>query len=131
MWKQSQMVSYGSSTPSAFSYWVDKYCLKNVRQLKQDESYKVEDIECGMHGHVGIGGSKGNFKAMARKLAVKFVDAHGHGPGIFNGGYRVGLSALLRQEYNHGPSNWLHTHCLIHKGGKRQLITMIKGRHRR
>lgn len=115
--------------PSPFAYWVAKIKHPKIRCLVEDESYKVCDIECGMHGHRGPNGTKGSLKALV-KIGVKFVIGHVHGPGIRFGGYAVGLLARLRQFYNKGPSNWLQTMCLIHGGpcaGKRQLITVIDG----
>lgn len=119
--------------PSPFAYWVSKFKHPKIRCLVEDESYKVAGIECGMHGHRGVNGSKGSLKNLV-KIGVKFVIGHVHGPGIRFGGYAVGLMARLRQFYNKGPSNWLHTMCLVHGGpcsGKRQLVTIVEGRHRR
>lgn len=116
--------------PSPFAYWVSKFKNPKIRCLHEDESYSIEKIECGMHGHRGPNGTRGSLKSLV-KVGVKFVIGHVHGPGIKFGGYAVGLMAKLRQYYNKGPSSWLHTMCLIHGGpcaGKRQLVTIIEGR---
>jgi hypothetical protein len=116
--------------PSPFKYWVDKFKNPKIRCLREDESYSVVGIALDMHGHRGTNGAKGSLKNLV-KIGIKFVIGHVHGPGIRFGGYAVGLMAKLRQFYNKGPSNWLHTMCLVHAApcaGKRQLITIINGR---
>jgi len=131
MWDSTHMSKTGDEiVPSPFKYWVDKFGHPRIRCLREDESYAVKGIELGMHGHRGPNGARGSLKNLV-KIGVKFVIGHIHGPGIRFGGYAVGLMAKLRQGYNKGPSNWLHTMCLVHGGlcaGKRQLITIIDGR---
>lgn len=55
------------------------------------------------------------------------VSLTGNSPGIFQGVYQVGLSALLNLEYASGPSSWLHTHCIVYPDGHRTLVHVIKG----
>ena len=131
MWDATHMNKDGDEVvPSPFAYWVNKFNDPKIRCLREDESYAVCGIECGMHGHRGPNGVRGSLAALV-KIGVKFIMGHVHGPAIKFGGYAVGLMAKLRQGYNKGPSNWLHTMCLVHAGpcaGKRQLITIIEGR---
>lgn len=131
MWNETYMTKDNQERiPSPFKYWVDKFKRKNIICLREDESYSVKGIELGMHGHRGPNGVRGALRNLV-KIGVKFVIGHVHGPGIRFGGYAVGLMARLRQGYNKGPSNWLHTMCVVHAdpcGGKRQLITIIDGK---
>lgn len=131
MWDETHTDKKGDEVvPSPFAYWVNKFKHPRIRCLREDEAYSVAGIELGMHGHRGPNGARGSLKNLV-KIGVKFIIGHIHGPGIRFGGYAVGLMAKLRQGYNKGPSNWLHTMCLVHGGscaGKRQLITIIDGR---
>jgi hypothetical protein len=116
--------------PSPFEFWVrrraeGKAC--KITCLREDQSYKVFDIECGMHGHRGTNGARGSLRNLA-KIGVKFIIGHVHSPGIRFGGMAVGLIARLRMGYNKGPSSWLHTIAVVYANGKRQLVTLIEGR---
>lgn len=95
--------------------------------LQRDESFKVNNVEIGFHGDVGINGARGNIKSLA-KLSDKMVIGHSHSPGIYEGCYQVGLSAMTNLEYKRGPSSWMQTHCLIYPDGKRTLINIIGGK---
>lgn len=131
MVESTKMGKGGTEYPSPFTYWVNRAAIPGVRCLGADESYSVHDIEMGMHGNIGPNGARGSIKNL-RRIGTKSMIAHGHGPGIDEGCTQIGTSSRLRLEYNAaGPSNWLHTHGLVHADGKRQLVTMINGRHRR
>ena len=102
--------------------------------LREDESFVIcrdahGGIECGMHGHRGPNGARGNIRAFAR-MGRKSVVGHSHSAGIFEGCYQVGLSGKFDQGYNKGPSSWSHTHCVIYKNGKRSLVTLHNGKWR-
>lgn len=135
MWEATHSKENVAQVPSPFKHWVEHFtfgCGKNITCLREDENYSVAGIELGMHGHRGKNGSKGSLKNLVT-IGVKFIIGHVHGPGIRFGGMAVGLMALLRLGYNKGPSNWLQTMALVHGGvcaGKRQLCTIIEGRHR-
>jgi len=97
-----------------------------VKVLDYDESYKVADIEVGMHGHLGPNGSRGTV-ANYSKLGVKTIAGDCHAPGIMGGAWRAGTSTLLKRGYNRGPSGWLNTHVLVYANGKRTMINVING----
>ncbi len=89
---------------------------------------RVNNIELGFHGDFGLNGAKGSSKSFS-KIGPKTIVGHGHFPEIFEGCYRVGVSARLDLEYQKGQcSNWLHTHCVIYPDGKRTLINIINGK---
>jgi hypothetical protein len=133
LWDAAHVEDKIAKVPSPFQHFMKQLTDgkgKNIRYLKEDESYAVKGIECGMHGHLGPNGARGSLYNLV-KIGVKFIIGHVHGPGIRFGGYAVGLMGKLRMGYNRGPSNWLQTMCLVHGdpcGGKRQLLTIIDGR---
>lgn len=121
----------GATWVDPFAYWVDRLTdgAENIRSLKADESFSLEGIEVGMHGHWGPNGARGSVKNLSR-LGTRTITGHGHSPAIEEGHWRVGTSTPLRLEYTHGPGSWLNTHCVVYASGKRALITILDGRWR-
>lgn len=116
--------------------WVcrKKFGVKGVRWLKGDESYIIckdasGGIDMGMHGDKGSHGARASLKQFAR-LGRKVVIFHSHHCGIYGPAWQGGTSSKLDLDYNSGPSAWSHTHVLVHKSGKRQMVTMFAGRWR-
>lgn len=129
MGRSAKVGDGGTEYTAPFAHWVDKRGVKDIKCVGVDESLTFAGIECGFHGDRGPNGARGSIRNM-RRIGVKTVIGHSHSPGINEGCYQVGTSSKLRLEYNTGPSGWLNTHCLIHRDGKRQLITIIEGRYR-
>jgi len=120
----------GAEYSDPFVYWVEKLRGKaSIRALKRDESFKLGDVECGIHGHAGPNGARGSIQNLAR-LGARVVIGHAHTPGISEGCYQTGTSTPLRLEYTHGPSSWLNTHVVVYATGKRSLITIVDGKWR-
>lgn len=119
----------GVEYPDPFGYWMAQAKVPGVKVLGRDESVVVDGIELGMHGDRGPNGARGSIRNL-RRIGVKSVIGHSHSPGIDEGAYQVGTSTRLRLEYNHGPSSWLNAHCIIHEGGKRQLVFIVDGKWR-
>lgn len=82
-----------------------------------------------MHGHLGPNGSRGSLRSLS-VIGSRFIIGHSHSPGIYEGGYQVGTSSVLRMEYNGGPSSWMQSHAALYENGKRQLIHVIDGHWR-
>jgi hypothetical protein len=102
--------------------------------LKRDESFiiagdKGGGIECGIHGHLGPNGSRGNARTLA-KIGRKANIGHSHSAGIEDGLYVAGVTGKLDMGYNIGPSSWSQSHILTYKTGKRAIITISNGRWR-
>ena len=102
--------------------------------LKRDEQYVVcEDagggIELGMHGDIGVNGSRGTLQQFAR-TGRKCVVGHTHVAGITEGAYQVGVMGALDMGYNEGQSSWSHSSVVIYPNGKRAVLTIWKGRWR-
>lgn len=98
-----------------------------VLWLKRDEDFKIARIQLGAHGDKGANGSKGSLQAIESAYGQS-VSGHSHTPEILRGAWQVGTTSLLKQEYNKGPSSWLHTSCLVYPNGSRQLINVINGK---
>lgn len=112
-----------------FQLWFDDNYNDEDVVFVTDESFKLHDIELGLHGHAGINSSRGS-SAQFSRLGHKTVQGHSHSPSIHGSSYCVGTSSVLKMEYNKGPSSWHHAHCLIHPNGKRQMIFINKGKWR-
>ena len=105
---------------------------KRTRFLKRDEEYVVCEnanggIELGMHGDIGVNGSRGNLAAFAR-TGRKCVVGHTHVAGICEGAYQVGVMGALDMGYNEGQSSWSHSNVIVYPNGKRAVITIWNGR---
>jgi len=97
-----------------------------ARFLKLDESYEIEGVEVGIHGHAGPSGSRGSPRGFS-KLGFKTFTGHTHTPSIVDGCYTVGVMGDLDMGYNRGPSNWMHAHGVIYPNGKRAFL-FVKNR---
>ncbi|MBK3745064.1 hypothetical protein G3A39_38380 [Paraburkholderia aspalathi] len=102
----------------------------DVHFVPSGSSYLVDDIECGLHGDLGIGGSRGS-PNQYRRFGSKTSSGHTHSPLIVEGAYVAGVSADLDQGYNKGPTTWAHAHIVQYFNGKRTMLCMTAdGRHR-
>jgi hypothetical protein len=95
--------------------------------LKEDQSYVIAGIECGMHGHLGANGGKASSKAFSR-MGPKANIGHTHSAEIFDGIYTAGVTGSLDMGYNKGLSSWSHSHIVTYQNGKRAIVTMNRGR---
>lgn len=96
--------------------------FETIKFLKEDDSFVRNDIEHGMHGHLGPNGAKGNpkgFRAMGRKSNT----AHTHTAGIVDGVWTAGTLSMLDLGYNIGPSSWSHSNIITYPSGKRAIVT--------
>jgi len=104
--------------------------LKTTKFLNEDDSFVicgVNGIECGMHGHRGPNGARGNPNAL-RNLGRKCNVGHTHSAAIIDGIYVAGISCAMDMGYNKGPSSWSHSHIVTYPNGKRTIITMKDGK---
>ncbi|MGO7115565.1 hypothetical protein ACCS79_03535 [Rhizobium johnstonii] len=93
-------------------------------------SYVVADVEHGLHGDIGIGGSRGS-PIQYRRFGSRVTIGHTHSPRIVEGVWVAGVSARLFQGYNIGPTTWAHAHVVLYPTGTRAMILMTPdGRHR-
>lgn len=101
----------------------------NTEFLDTDESCVLAGVECGMHGHLGINGARGNSKNFA-KLGRPSTIGHMHSAGIHLGVWTAGTTSLMRIGYNRGPSSWSSSHVVLYPEGTRTMVTFWKGRWR-
>lgn len=94
--------------------------------LGVNDSFKVNGIENGVHGHIGSGGKRN--PGMVGLEAYGPVNAgHNHSAAILRDVVRVGTATYMQLSYNDGASAWTHTLNIQHLDGSRQLITAING----
>ena len=86
-------------------------------------------IECGMRGHRGPNGSRGNPNSL-RNLGRKCNIGHSHTAAILDGIYVAGISCGMDLGYNKGPSSWSQSHIVTYPNAKRAIITMKSGKWR-
>lgn len=126
----TRMTEHGTQFPSplplVFPDFVD---MRGIKVLKEDESFVLGRVELGMHGDRGPSGARGSIKNL-RRIGIRSIIGHSHSPGIDEGCVQVGTSTRLRLEYNSGPGAWLNAHCILHEGGKRQLVIIVDGKWR-
>lgn len=96
--------------------------------LAENDSYLVNGIEVGQHGHIGANGSRGGALQFFR-INKKMICGHSHSPVLKDGFMSVGTLTDLRLGYNKGLSAWAHSNAIIHKNGKRQNLIITNGKY--
>lgn len=129
MYLRLKAITEGDTRTAFRLYGEEVYGLpENVKFCP--DGFALHDIVLSAHGDRGPNGSRGSLHNLS-KIGERSVIGHSHSPGILGGTFQVGLSGIKNMDYTKGsPSSWLHTHCIIHKNGKRQLVNVIKGRWR-
>lgn len=131
MKRSAKITLRGAEYVDAFVYWAKRFFqgYPNIIVLERGDSYVVEGVELGLHFDKGPNGARGSLQNL-RRIGVKVMGGHGHGPGIDEGGYQVG-TATGPLEYGIGaPSGWLNTHGSIDALGKRCLLSIINDQWR-
>lgn len=107
--------------------------LEDVTFLGVDESFlicpEMGGIECGMHGHIGVGGSRGSAMSFA-KLSSRTNVGHSHSSKIIDGCYQAGTLSSMDLGYNQGPSTWSASNIVTYKNSKRTIVTIKNGKWR-
>jgi hypothetical protein len=111
-----------------FAYEVEKKFGNKVKCFSDNDSFKVRNVELGLHGHLGVSGSRGGILQFKR-LNTKMVSAHTHSPAKIDNVVVVGTLTKLRIGYNNGLSNWLNSNVIIHRNGKTQNLLIIDGEY--
>lgn len=111
---------------------------KGVRFLGEDESFIIckrsklvpGGIECGLHGDIGVNGSRGSTLTM-RKLGRPVNKAHDHQATMLDQfGAMSGGACSLSFPYMKGPNGHSVSHILTFENGARQIITFWDGKFR-
>lgn len=121
-------IEAGDETFNVLSYAIQEVAGCDVAAifLETDQSLKLAGIECGMHGHNGINGARGNPKGFM-KLG-KANTGHTHTASIYGGVYTAGVAGSLDMGYNIGASSWTQTHIITYANGQRTLIDFKNGK---
>lgn len=101
--------------------------INDVIFIPEDGSFKLQDIENGLHGHRGLNGARGSALSFT-KIGSKVNVGHGHSAAILDGVYVSGVIGRLDMGYNKGPSSWSHSNILTYASSKRTIVTMRNGR---
>jgi hypothetical protein len=123
--KHFDAIEFWCQNPDEFR-GMDPLVFNRTHFLTRNESFELGGIELSLHGDVGLNGSRGSLKSLA-KMGQRLIIGHSHTPGISNGSYQVGTTSKLRLDYNKGPSSWLNTAALVYPDGNVTLITVIEG----
>ncbi|WP_262265514.1 hypothetical protein [Microvirga yunnanensis] len=103
--------------------------LADVHFLREDESFLVEGVQCGWHGHNGPNGSRGSTQGYL-SLASKIAKGHDHTPAKRQGVASVGTMQTLMPKYAKGPTSWAHAHLVIYEGGRTSHVFIKNGKWR-
>lgn len=102
----------------------------DIKFLRADESFLIcKSIECGMHGHHGPNGTRGDPRSLS-KVGKRANIGHYHSAAIIHGLYVAGTCSKLDLEYTQGPGSWSWSHILTYANGKRCILTVRNGRWR-
>lgn len=88
--------------------------------LKASESFKVNGVELGEHGHSGTNGSRGSPKQFSNQ---KMTTGHTHTSSIYGGCYTAGVTGKLAMGYNEtGASSWTQSVIVQYPTGFRAVV---------
>jgi hypothetical protein len=107
-----------------------------IRFLGEDESYIIakggaavrEGIECGLHGDLGVNGSRGSTRGL-KKLGRPVNKDHDHTAAILDNVFSGGACSL-DFPYMKGPNAHSVSHILTFENAARQIITYWQGKFR-
>jgi hypothetical protein len=124
-------IDAGDTDFHVFGHAMKKFNIsKKIKFLGPNDSVLIcKKIECGMHGHLGPDGKRGNAANLVT-VGSRANTAHSHRACIKLGLYVAGTSSELRMGYNNGPSSWSHSHIVTYPNGKRTIVTMRNGKWR-
>lgn len=106
---------------------------KKIIWLSEKDSFVLDGIENGKHGHNGPSGTR-NPSLMSLEKSYGLISRnHTHTPGIFRGAWQGGTSCDPDNKDDYrtgGPDAWMNTILVQHPNGSRQLINVINGKWR-
>ena len=109
--------------PTAYPLAAQLMGFNGPKFLVRDQLLTIKGIHCHFHGHRGVNGAFGS-PASFSNLGVPTITAHTHSPGIRGNNWVVGMLCHPDQDYNHLPSSWMNTNCVIYSNGKRCLLSI-------
>lgn len=88
--------------------------------LRASQSFILNGVEHGEHGHSGINGSRGSPKQFAPS---QMTTGHTHTSSIYGGCYTAGVTGKLAMGYNEtGASSWTQSTVVLYGTGKRAIL---------
>lgn len=124
--KYASILAQGKAPKGIIPYFLEKN-FDNVVALSLDDSYRIGDFECAIHGHIGASGSRGSMTQF-KNLNTKNITGHTHTPARMDGHLCVGTLTKKRVGYNHGPSSWMHSNVIIYPNGKASHLHIINNK---
>lgn len=103
--------------------------VKNANCLGINDSYRVNNWELAIHGHLGTNGSRGG-STQFKSLNTKLITGHSHTCERIDNLVTVGTLTNLRMNYNNGLSSWNHANAIVYPNGKSQLIIINKNNYK-
>lgn len=124
--KYASILAEGKAPKGIIPYFLEKH-FDNVLALRLDDSHRIGDFECAIHGHIGASGSRGSL-VQFKNLNTKNITGHSHTPAREDGHLCVGTLTKLRVGYNKGMSSWMHSNVIIYPNGKASHINIVNGK---
>jgi len=93
----------------------------NIKWLSRKDDHHIGETQLGWHGDLGANGGRSGLNTIEIAFPNSVI-AHSHSPKIWRSVYVVGTTSKLDMGYNVGLSSWMHTSCIVHRNGARQLI---------
>jgi hypothetical protein len=126
--KSAERGTGGIEYDDPFILHAQKSANRNVRFLKQGESFTLKRVEYALHGHQGPNGVRGSTNNLS-KLGEKVTKGHSHAAEIIGGCYSAGVCTGPLEYEGGGPSNHSNSHVIQYANGKRAIIFVINGRY--
>lgn len=105
--------------------------LDGVNFLREDQSFTLDGVEFGWHGHNGANGARGNTQNFIL-VACKISKAHDHRPtkrqGVASAGTKQRTNPMPR--WAKGPTSWAHADVVHYDGGRSSHVFFIGDRWR-
>lgn len=121
----ANIIAEGKAEKGLIPYLIDQK-FDDVKTLGVNDSFRIGDIEYGMHGDRGANGSRGSITQF-KSLNTKCNTAHAHCDAREDGHFQVGC-LTTDMEYVKGLSSWTRSIVVTHNDGKRQHIRFIDGK---
>ena len=113
--------------PETVSRWLG--VRDEITFLRRDQDHIRKGIQFGQHGHLGANGARGSARGYA-KMGMKANRGHDHTASLIHGTATAGVWGDLDQGYNDGLSSWSQSAIVTMYNGRRQIITIWKGKHK-
>lgn len=105
--------------------------LDGVNFLREDQSFTLDGVQFGWHGHNGPNGSRGTTQSFLR-VASKMSKAHDHTPakrqGVASAGTKQRTNPMPR--WAKGPTSWAHADVVHYDGGRSSHVFYVGERWR-